>query len=77
MKNDKTNVIRTLNTRIMDLAYIRDGAVTHTDEAVILACLLHTTGKGRGSADHKDVQRIMKDRNLEPEDVKHLNRKRD
>jgi hypothetical protein len=81
MKNDKdkkkVQVIRTLSTRIMDLAYIRDGDVTHTDEAVILACLLHSKGKGRGTADHKEVQRIMKDRNLEPEDVEQLNRKRD
>jgi hypothetical protein len=61
----------------MDLAYIRDGAVMHTDEAVILACLLHSKGKGRGTSDHKEVQRIMKDRNLEPEDVKELNRKKD
>lgn len=49
----------------MDVAYIIDGSVVHTDEAVVLACLLHTRGKGRGSADMKDVQRIMKDKNVE------------
>lgn len=50
-------------TRLMDVAYIRDGNVIHTDEAVILACLVHTKGKGRGTDDMKDVQRIMRDRN--------------
>jgi hypothetical protein len=49
----------------MDVAYIRDGHVMHTAESVILACLLHTKGKGRGTPDMKDVQRIMKDRNLD------------
>lgn len=49
----------------MDLAYIRDEKVVHTDEAVILACLLHTHGKGRASKDMVDVQRLMRDHNLE------------
>ncbi len=49
----------------MDLAYIRDGRVIHTDESVILACLLHSKGKGRGTEDMRQVQRIMKDQNLE------------
>jgi len=49
----------------MDLAYIRDGDKVHYGEAVILACLLHAKGKGRNSNDMKDVQRIMKDHNLE------------
>ncbi len=51
--------------RIMDVAYIMDGHVMHTDESVILACLIHSRGKGRGTKDMKDVQRIMKDKNLE------------
>lgn len=55
----------------MDIAYIRDGNLIHTDESVILACLLHTKGKGRATPDMTDVQRIMKDRN-----VSELNRKR-
>lgn len=59
MKND----VRTLRNWVMDLAYIRDGNITYTDEAVILACLLHT--KGKKSKDLEDVQRIMKDHNLE------------
>ena len=48
----------------MDRAYIRDGKVLHTDEAVILACLLHSKGKGRGTEDMTEVQRIMKDQNV-------------
>jgi hypothetical protein len=50
---------------LMDLAFIRDGDKVYTDEAVILACLLHTKGKGRKSNDMTDVQKIMKDQNLE------------
>lgn len=57
--------------RVMDVAYIRDGNLIHTDESVILACLLHSKGKGRGTEDMTEVQRIMKDKNLEE-----LNRKR-
>jgi len=63
------NELRTY--RVMDIAYIRDGNLIHTDESVILACLLHTKGKGRATPDMTDVQRIMKDRN-----VSELNRKR-
>lgn len=51
------------SNRVMDLAYIRDGNITHTDEAVILALLTHTRGKGRGTKDMDDVRRIMRDRN--------------
>jgi hypothetical protein len=58
----------------MDLAYIRDGDITYTDEAVILACLLRAKGKGRNTPAFKEVQRIMKDKNLEEEQP---NRKKD
>lgn len=51
----------------MDVAYIRDGSVVHTDETLILACLLHSkgTGRGRGKDDLTTVQAIMKDPNLD------------
>lgn len=49
----------------MDLAFIRDGHIVYTDESVILACLLHTKGKGRNTPDLTDVRRIMHDVNLE------------
>lgn len=61
MKNEPAR----LRNWVMDLAYIRDGQVTHTDESVILACLLHTKGKGRATPDMTDVQRIMRDKNLD------------
>lgn len=50
--------------RLIYRAYIRDGENLHTGEAVLLACLLHAKGKGRSTADMKDVQRIMRDKNL-------------
>lgn len=49
----------------MDTAYIRDGKLFHTDEAVILACLVHAKGKGRGTKDMEDLLRIMRDKNLD------------
>jgi hypothetical protein len=49
----------------MDRAYIRDGKGTHTGEALLLACLLHAKGKGRNTADMTDVQKIMRDKNLD------------
>lgn len=54
----------------MDIAYIRDGKYTHTDESLILACLLRAHGKGRNSDAMRDVQRIMRDKNLEPKTKK-------
>jgi len=50
-------------TRLIYRAYIRDGHTLHTGESLLLACLMHAKGKGRDSADMKEVQRIMKDRN--------------
>lgn len=51
--------------RVMDIAYIRDGDTFHTGEALLLACLLHTKGRGRKSKDMTEVQRIMRDKNLD------------
>ena len=50
--------------RVMDRAYIRDGDIVQTGEAVVLACLMQATGKSRKSTDMTDVQRIMRDKNL-------------
>jgi hypothetical protein len=47
----------------MHRAYIRDGKVVHTDEAVTLACLIHSKGKSRKSDDMTEVQKIMRDKN--------------
>lgn len=52
-------------TRVVHRAYIRDGDTLHTGEAVLLACLLHAKGKGRDSEDMTEVQRIMRDKNLD------------
>jgi len=52
--------------RMNQIAYIRDEELMHYGEAVILACLLHA--KGQRSKDLEDVQRIMKDHNLDPAD---------
>ena len=52
-------------SRIMDNAYIRDGDNIHYGEALLLACLLHAKGKSRESEDMREVQRIMRDKNLE------------
>jgi hypothetical protein len=51
--------------RLIHAAYIRDGATLHTGESVLLACLLHAKGAGRKSKDMEDVQKIMRDHNLE------------
>lgn len=48
--------------RLVSRAYIRDGKTLHEGEAVLLATLVHT--KGNKSKDMEDVQRIMRDRNL-------------
>lgn len=51
----------------MDRAWLRDGDIEVSGEALLLACLLHAKGKSRRSDDFKDVQRIMKDVNYVPE----------
>lgn len=52
-------------SRLIYRAYIRDDKTFHTGEAVLLACLLHAKGKGRNTDDMTDVQKIMRDRNLD------------
>lgn len=52
-------------TRLIDLAWIRNGSTLVTGEALILATLMHTQGKSRRSDDMKTVQKIMKDVNLD------------
>lgn len=52
-------------SRLIYRAYIRDGKIEYSGESLLLACLLHAKGKSRMSADMTDVQRIMKDVNLD------------
>lgn len=50
--------------RVMDRAWLRDGDLIHTGEALLLAVLLHAKGKTkRGQAEVEHVARLMKDPN--------------
>ena len=51
--------------RLMDRAWMRNGDIEVTGEALLLAVLLHAKGRGRQSGDMKEVRRIMRDRNLD------------
>lgn len=64
--NKKIRVKR--DTRqFINVAWIRNGDLVVTGEALILACLLHTHGAGRNTDDFKAVQALMDDINLEEE----------
>jgi len=52
--------------RLMDLAYIRDGKLVHTDEALVLALLVSTRGKtNRGQDEVKHLAKMLDDPNQE------------
>lgn len=55
--------------QFINQAWIRNGSsnAVITGEALILACLLHSTGSGRNSDDMKTVQSLMDDINLDKE----------
>lgn len=53
--------------QFVNQAWIRNGEGVVTGEALILATLLHSTGRGRNSDDMKVVQALMNDINLEEE----------
>lgn len=46
-------------------AYLRDGKNVHQGEALLLACLMQAKGNSRKGADMTEVQRIMRDKNLD------------
>ena len=50
--------------QVMHRAYIRDGKLLHTDEAMMLACLVHSKGLARNSNDMADLLKIMNDANV-------------
>ena len=53
-----------MGNRVMDRAWLRDGTVIHTGEALLLAVLLHAKGKsGRGQAELEQVARMLNDPN--------------
>lgn len=51
--------------QFVNQAWVRNGDSVVTGEALILACLLHTTARGRNSDDMKVVQSLMNDINLD------------
>ncbi len=54
------------NKRVMDLAYLRDGKVVHTGEALLLALLITAKGKtNRGADEVKQVAKMLDDPNIE------------
>jgi hypothetical protein len=51
--------------RFMDIAYLRDGSVIHTGEALALAILLHAKGRTkRASEEVNQVAKMLDDPNL-------------
>lgn len=55
-----------VGNRMMDRAYLRDGSVFHTGEALLLALLVHTKGKTkRGAEEMNHIAKIMNDPNLD------------
>lgn len=50
--------------RVQHRAYMRDGDLVHTGEALTLALLLHAKGKGRNKRDIDEVSRLLDDPNL-------------
>jgi hypothetical protein len=63
--NTKQIKIKRDTRQLINQAWIRNGDLTVTGEALILATLLHTTGAGRDSDDYKEVLRLMNDVNVE------------
>ena len=54
-----------VGNRMMDRAYLRDGDVVHTGEALLLALLFHAKGKTRRGTDElKQVSKMLDDPNL-------------
>lgn len=51
--------------QFVNQAWIRNGEGFVTGEALILAMLLHSTGKDRAGSDFKVVQELMDDVNLD------------
>lgn len=52
-------------SRFFDTAYIKDGHITHTRDAMMLAVLMHTAGGKRESNQMNLVRKLMLDQNYE------------
>ena len=48
---------------LVNRAYLRDGKITHTGLAVLLATIAHATGT-RGGKEYQDLLSVMQDPNL-------------
>lgn len=56
-----------MGRRVMDIAYLRDGNITHTGEALALAMLLHAKGSSqRNRNDLDQVAKMLDDPNRKP-----------
>lgn len=63
-KNKKTKFIKP-GRRVMDMAWLRQGNIIYTGEAMMLACLLHVKGdKARPTQDVKQIAEMLDDPNL-------------
>jgi len=55
-----------LGRRVMDIAYLRDGSIMHTGEALSLAVLLHAKGNSqRAKNDIAEVAKMLNDPNID------------
>lgn len=55
-----------MGRRVLDVAYLRDGEITHTGEALALAMLLHAKGSSnRTRNDLEQVGRMLNDPNID------------
>lgn len=54
-----------VGNRIMDNAFLRDGELEHTGEALLLALILHTKGKTKRSKQElEEIGKLFDDPNL-------------
>lgn len=67
-----------LGRRVLDVAYLRDGDITHTGEALALAMLIHTSGTSNRSWDEiQHVAKMMNDPNVDkPKARRYSNKKK-
>lgn len=64
-KDAKKDFSNQFYTRILHRAYLRDGDITYTGEALALAMLLHAKGKtDRGAKEVEQIGKMLDDPNL-------------
>ena len=64
-KRQDKNFSEQFYTRVLHRAYMRDGEIMHTGEALALAMLLHAKGKTKRGKDELDqVSKMLNDPNL-------------